>query len=66
VVNATDPYRRILRFLDQSSYFLSHVAPQLYSQGRVDPVPGPLLLGKSESAGNETRARGSIARNSDH
>jgi hypothetical protein len=32
----------------------------------VDPVPDPLLLRKSGSAGNRTRASGSVARNSDH
>jgi hypothetical protein len=32
----------------------------------VDPVPEPLLLSKSGSAGNLTRASGSVARNSDH
>jgi hypothetical protein len=37
------------------------VAPQLYSRGWVDPV-----LRKSGSAGNRTRASGSVAKNSDH
>jgi hypothetical protein len=32
----------------------------------VDPVPDPLLLIKSGSAGNRTRTYGSVARNSDH
>jgi hypothetical protein len=32
----------------------------------VDPVPDPLLLRKSGSEGNRTRAFGSVARNSDH
>jgi uncharacterized protein YcbK (DUF882 family) len=32
----------------------------------VDPVPDPLLLRKSGSAGNRTRTSGSVARNSDH
>jgi hypothetical protein len=32
----------------------------------VDPVPDPLLLRKSGSAGNRTRISGSVARNSDH
>jgi hypothetical protein len=32
----------------------------------VDPVPHPLLLRKSGSAGNRTRTSGSVARNSDH
>jgi hypothetical protein len=32
----------------------------------VDPVPDPLLLRKSGSAGNWTRTSGSVARKSDH
>jgi hypothetical protein len=32
----------------------------------VDPVPDPLLLRKSGSAGNRTQAYGSVAKNSDH
>jgi hypothetical protein len=32
----------------------------------VDPVPDPLLLRKSGSAGNRTRTSGLAARNSDH
>jgi hypothetical protein len=32
----------------------------------VDPVPDPLLLRKSGSAGNRTKISGSVARNSDH
>jgi hypothetical protein len=30
----------------------------------VDPLPDPLLLSKSDSAGNRTRTSGSVARNS--
>jgi hypothetical protein len=44
-----------LRFLDRSHYFLFQVAPHLRSRGSVDPVPGPLLLSKRDSAGNRTR-----------
>jgi hypothetical protein len=55
MVNTTDPYGRILGFLHRSHYFFLQVAPQLYSQGWVDPVPDPLLLRKSGSAGNRTR-----------
>jgi hypothetical protein len=44
VVSAADPYGRILCFLDRSRYFFFQVAHQLYSRGRVDPVPDPLLL----------------------
>jgi hypothetical protein len=32
----------------------------------VDPVTDPILLRKSGSAGNRTRASGSVAKNSDH
>jgi hypothetical protein len=42
VVSVTDPYGRILGFLDRSRYFFFQVAPQLYSRGWVDPVPDPL------------------------
>jgi hypothetical protein len=44
-----------LGFLDRSRYYFSQVAPQLSSRGWVDPVPDPLLLRKSGSAGNQTR-----------
>jgi hypothetical protein len=64
VVSVTNPYGRILGFLDWSRYFFFQVAPQLYSRGWVDPVPDPLLLRKSGSAGNRTRAPRSVARNS--
>jgi hypothetical protein len=55
VVSVTDPYGRILGFLDGSHYFLFKVAPQLYSRGWVDPVPDPLLLKKSGSARESNR-----------
>jgi hypothetical protein len=55
VFSAMDPHGRILGFLDQSSYFSIQVAPQLSSRGWVDPVPDPLLLRLSGSAGNRTR-----------
>jgi hypothetical protein len=66
VCSATDPYGRILGFLDLSRRFFFQLAPQLYSRGGVDPVPDPLLLRKSGSAGNRTRTSGSVARNWDH
>jgi hypothetical protein len=59
VVSVTDPYGRILDFLDQSRCFSFQAAPQLYSRGWEDPVPDPLLLRKSDSAGNRTRSSGS-------
>jgi hypothetical protein len=63
VVSATDPHGRILAFLDLSRYFFFQVAPQLYSRGWVDAVPDPVLLRKSGSTGNITRASGSVSRN---
>jgi hypothetical protein len=54
VVSVMDPYGRILGFLDRSRYFFFQLAPQLYSRGWVDPIPVPLLLRKSGSAGNRT------------
>jgi hypothetical protein len=53
VVSVTDPYVRILGFLDRSRHYFFQVAPQLYSRGWVDPVPDPVLLRKSGSAGIE-------------
>jgi hypothetical protein len=55
VVSSTDPHGRILGFLDRSRYYFFQVAPQLYSRGWVGPVPDPVLLRKSGSAGNRTR-----------
>jgi hypothetical protein len=66
VVSVTDSYGHILGFLDRGRYFFFQVAPQLYSQGLVYPVPDLLLLRKSGSAGNRTLASGSVARSSDH
>jgi hypothetical protein len=66
VVSLTDPYGRILCFLDRSRYFFFQVALQLYPRGWVNPVPDPLLLRKSDSGGNRIRTSGYVARNSDH
>jgi hypothetical protein len=38
VVRVTDPYGRILDFLDRSRYFVFQIAAQLYSRRWVDPV----------------------------
>jgi hypothetical protein len=64
MVSVKDPYDRNLGFLGRSRYFFFHVAPHLSPRGRVDPVPDPVLLRKSGSAGNRTRTSGSVARNS--
>jgi hypothetical protein len=66
VVSAADPHIRNLEFLGRSSYFLFRAALQLYSRGSVDPVPDPLLLRKSGSAGNRTQTSRSVASNSHH
>jgi hypothetical protein len=66
VVNVTDPLQPYSRFLDRGPYFFFQVAPHLFSRGLVGPVPDPLLLRKSVSAGNETRTPESVASNSDH
>jgi hypothetical protein len=66
VVSEADPYGRNLGLIDRSRYFFFQVAPQLYSRGWVDPVPDPLLLRKSGSAGNRTWTSGPVANNSDH
>jgi hypothetical protein len=50
------PYSRFSR---QEPLRFYQVTPQLYSRGWVDPVPDPLLF--SGSAGNRTRASGSVA-----
>jgi hypothetical protein len=55
------PYSRFYR---QKPLLFYQVAPQLCSRGWVDPVPDPLLF--FSSAGNRTRASGSVAKNSDH
>jgi hypothetical protein len=65
VVSVTDPYGRILSFLDRSRYFFFQVAPQLYSRGQVDPAPDPLLFWKPGYAGDRTRTSGSVGSNSD-
>jgi hypothetical protein len=52
LVRVTHPYGCILSFVDWSCYFFFQVAPQLYSRGWADPVPGPLLVRKFGSAGN--------------
>jgi hypothetical protein len=59
VVSVTNPYGRILAFLDRSRFFL----PSSSSVGWVDPVLDPLLLRKSGSAENRTPTSGSVARN---
>jgi hypothetical protein len=51
-------------FSRQEPLLFYQVAPQLYKRGWVHPVPD-LLLFFSGSAGNRSRAFGSVAKNSD-
>jgi hypothetical protein len=66
VVSVTDPlwsYSRISR--PEPLLFLSSSSSVVLTR-LSGPVPDPLLLGKSGSAGNGTRTSGSVARNSEH
>jgi hypothetical protein len=53
-------------FADRGCHVVSVMNPYGHILGFLDSVPDPLLLRKSDSAGNQTRASGSVARNSDH
>jgi hypothetical protein len=55
-----------LSFLDRSHYFFFQVAPHLSPRELVDPVPDPLLRGKSGSAGIEPGTSVSAVTNSNH
>jgi hypothetical protein len=55
VVSATNPHGREFRFSRPEPLLSFQVAPQLSSRGWVGPVPDPLLLRKSGSAGSRTR-----------
>jgi hypothetical protein len=61
VVSATDPYGRVLGFLERNRYFFFQVAPLMKSRGFPDP-----LLRKFGNSENRTMSSGSVARNSDH
>jgi hypothetical protein len=50
-------------FIPHSLY---QIAPQLFSRDGVAPVPDPLFLRRSGSAGNQPGTSGSVDRNSDH
>jgi hypothetical protein len=64
MISTTDPYDRILAFLDQSQSLFFDVAPQLYSQGRVNPVPD--FSENTVMPGIKRWTSGSAARNSVH
>jgi hypothetical protein len=65
VVSVTDPYFSILEFSrPEPLLFLPSSSSIVLT--RLNPVPDPLLLRKSGSAGNRTRSSGSVAKYSDH
>jgi hypothetical protein len=63
VVSVTDPSGRILGFLDRSRYIPSSSSVVLTRLSGPRSRPTTLFYG---SAGNRTRASGSVAKNSDH
>jgi hypothetical protein len=66
VVSVTDPYGRISRFSRQEPLLFYQVAPQFVLTRLSAPRSSPTTFLFSGSAGNRTRASGSVAKNSDH
>jgi hypothetical protein len=64
MVSVTDPYGRILGFLDRSRYF--SIKQLLSCTHKAEWTPFQTHYFSSGSAGNRTRASGSVAKNSDH
>jgi hypothetical protein len=63
VVSVTDPYGRILDFLDRIRYFSIKYLLSCTHDAELTPFQTYFFSG---SAGNRTRASGSVAKNSDH
>jgi hypothetical protein len=64
-VRVTDPYGRILAFLDRSRYFSIQYLLSCTHEAEWTPFQTHYFF-SSCSAGNRTRASGSVAKNSDH
>jgi hypothetical protein len=64
VVSVTDPYGRILDFLDRSRYFSFKQLLSCTHEAEWTPFQTHYAF-FSGSAGNRTRASGSVAKNSD-
>jgi hypothetical protein len=64
MVSVTDPYGRVLGFLDRSHYF--SIKYLLNCTHEAEWTPSQTHYFFSGSAGNRTRASGSVAKNSDH
>jgi hypothetical protein len=65
VVSATDPYGRIIGFLERSRYFSIKYLLSCTHEAEWTPLQTHYFF-FSGSAGNRTRASGSVAKNSDH
>jgi hypothetical protein len=65
-VSVTDPYGRILGFLDPEMLLFLPSSLSVVLTRLSEPVPDPPLVRKSGSAVNRTRTSGSVAGNSDH
>jgi hypothetical protein len=65
VVSVKDPYGRILDFLDRSRYFSIKYLLSCTHEAEWTPFQTHDIF-FSGSAGNRTRASGSVAKNSDH
>jgi hypothetical protein len=66
VVSVTDPQGSILIFSRPKTLLFLPSSSSIVLTRLSGPVPDPLLLTKSGSAGNRSRDSGSVARNSDH
>jgi hypothetical protein len=64
MVSMTDPYGRILGFLDRSRYI--SIKYLLSCTHKAEWTPFQTHYFFSGNAGNRNRASGSVARNSDH
>jgi hypothetical protein len=65
VVSVTDPYCRIIDFLDRSRYFSIKKLLSCTHEAEWTPFQAHYFF-FSGSAGNRTWASGSVAKNSDH
>jgi hypothetical protein len=62
VVSVTDPYGRILGFLDRSRYTFLSSSSSVVLTRLSGPCSRPTTFFYSGSAGNRTRASGSVAK----
>jgi hypothetical protein len=66
VVSAIEPLRPYSRFSRPEPLLCLSSSSSVVLTRLSGPVPNPLLLRKSGSAGNRTRTSGSVAKNPDH